>query len=214
MRIQTMILTVALLTAFSANAAEVTTAQGMDKIKSNMENSRKNKDEFSKSSQNANGNLAEIRKNKDAHNNQKKMINQELAKTNEAFKKLSQQEREIATLMESEKQKLNLEEKQMQMLQGQLEQLRKNQEARKAIIDDYQNQLNQAGSRKNEWKQREQNLKSQESQSNESIKSAGVEENNWMNKKAGIDKDLKNWTGEAASNQKIHDTFQGFAEGK
>lgn len=208
------ILPIALVIGMSAHAAEVSTAQGMEKIKSNMESSKKNRDEFSKSSQAAGGNLAEVRKSKDAHSQQKKVISAELAKTNEAFKKLSQQEREIVTLMESEKQKLNLEEKQLQMLQSQVEQLRKNQEARKAIIDDYQSQLNQAGQRKNEWKQREQNLKSQELQSSESIKSAGVEESNWMTKKAAVDKDLKQWTGEAASNQKIHETFRGFAEGK
>lgn len=211
---RTLILSTALLLSFTANAAEVSTAQGMEKIKSNMENSRKNKEEFNKGAQAATGNLAEVRKNKDSHNQQKKAISAELAKTNEAFKKLSQQEREITTLMESEKQKLALEEKQMQMLQSQIEQLRKNQEARKAIIDDYQNQLGQAGSRKNEWKQREQNLKSQEQQSSESIKSASNEETNWLGKKAAVEKDLKYWTGEAASNQKIHDTFQGFAEGK
>jgi uncharacterized membrane-anchored protein YhcB (DUF1043 family) len=88
--------------------------------------------------------LVEIKKNKDGLQQQKKTINTELAKTNEAYKKLSQQEREITMLMESEKEKLKLEEKQMQMLNAQIEQLKKNQDARKAIIDDYQNQLNQA----------------------------------------------------------------------
>jgi chromosome segregation ATPase len=170
-----LLLTATLLASLTTFATEITTADGMAKIKTNMENSKKNKEEFSRSVQVVASNLTQIKKNKDGLQQQKKTINTELAKTNEAYKKLNQQEREIATLIDSEKAKLQLEEKQMQMLSSQMEQLKKNQDARKAIIDDYQNQLNQAGARKNEWKQREQGLKSQEQQNNNSIKNVRTE---------------------------------------
>ena len=197
-----------------ATAAEVTTQLGMEKIKNNAINAKKNKDEHSRNLQVVNGNLAEIKKNKVALQQQKKNVVAELQKNAEAFVKLSQQEKEITVLIGAEKEKLHNEEKQMEVMQTQYEQLKKNQEMRQALITHYQTQLTQAGARKNEWKGREASLKNQDNQTNEAIRNISSAETNWANKKSGYEKDTKHWTAESTNRQKIHDTYQGIAEGK
>jgi chromosome segregation ATPase len=211
---KTVILITTIGISLIAHGAEIATNQGLQKIKSNAESSRKNRDEIKKNLQVVTGNLNEIKKNKDALTQQKKNVSTELIKNIDAYKKLSQQEKEIVVLIGAEKTKLKTEESQMQQLANQIGQLRKNQEQRQAIIAEYQIQLHQAVQRKNEWKQREQILQNQEQQSSEAIRKISSEENTWLSKKTAYEKDHKKWTNEAANHQKIHDTYQGFANGK
>ena len=198
----------------SASAEEYTSAQGMAKIKNNVTVSKKNKDEYDKNLQVVKDNLSEIKRTKDQTLAQKKGVTSELTKSADALKKISQQEKELQALQETEKEKLKIEEKQVQQLQAQIDQIKKNQEQRQAIIGEYQNQLSLISGRKTEWKERETKLKAQDNQLDESVRKLASDESTWNGKKQTYEKELKRWSAESSRTQRIHDTYQGIAEGK
>jgi chromosome segregation ATPase len=215
MKTTTLTLTLIAALSFSqAHAEALSASEGLAKLKTNAENSAKNKAEYDKNLEVVNSNVNEIKKTKEATLNQKKNISTELVKNSDSIKKLTGQEKEISVLIEKEKEKMSTEEKQMQQLQALVEQVKKNQAERTQIIADYQAQLNSTVARRNEWKDRENKLKTQENQMSESLRNIATEENTWLGKKATYEKEQKRWTAEAGKQRKIHDTFQGLAEGK
>lgn len=214
---KTATLTLTLLAALSfsnANAQALSASEGLAKLKTNVENSAKNKAEYDKNLEVVNGNMNEIKKTKEAALKQKNNVSSELVKNSESIKKLTGQEKEIMALIDKEKEKMSTEEKQMQQLQALVEQVKKNQAERTQIIADYQAQLNATVARRNEWKDRENKLKNQETQMNESLKTIAAEESTWLGKKTKYEKEQKRWTAEAGKQRKIHDTYQGLVEGK
>lgn len=212
---KTTILALLLTLSFAAAQAEPLTAQkGLDKIKSNLENAKKNKDEFEKNLELVNTNMNEIKKTKDAIQAQKKNVSYELVKNTESMSKIASQEREINTLIAKEREKFGVETKQLEQLQGLADQIKKNQEQRNMILADYQSQLSIALTRKTEWKDRETQLRNQESKATESLRGIASDESGWSVKKQKYEKESKRWSAEAQKQQKIHDSYQGLAEGK
>ncbi|MEQ1723728.1 MAG: hypothetical protein ABL930_11170, partial [Pseudobdellovibrio sp.] len=156
----TSILTLLTLTLFTLhlNAEPLSASKGLEKIKTNLENAKKNKSEYDKNLELVKSNVVEVQKAKESTLAQKKMVNSEIAKNNESLKKIQNQERDITAYIAKEGDKIKVENKQIEQLQNLMTQIKKNQEQRNAIIADYQTQLNAANNHKKAWKDREDQL--------------------------------------------------------
>lgn len=202
------------MTCTAAMAEPLTAAKGLEKIKTNLDAAKNNRDEYDRNLNTVNINMNEIKKSKDAIQRQKSAINSELAKNSESVAKIATQEKEINNLIAKEREKLTQEQKQMDQLQSLMDQIKKNQEIRNQVLADYQTQLAVAQARKAEWKERENQLKQQEAKTTESLRGIASDESNWIGKKQKFEKEKGRWTAEAQKHQKIHDSYQGLSEGK
>lgn len=188
--------------------------QGLDKIKTNFENSKANKNEYDKNLNIVNSNITEISKAKAAVIKQKNDVSSEIVKNNESLKKVMIQEKEIQAYIKAEEDKVAAESKQVEQLEGLIAQIKKNQEQRAAIIASYQEQLKTTSDEKVAWKNREGELRAQEGETIKVIRGVASEEANWMNRKKGYEIEVKRWSAEAEKQQKIFDTYQGLKEEK
>lgn len=211
---KSIILTALVIAAFTSTAyAEPTTAtQGLDKIKTNLENAKANQKEYDRNLEVVSKNLKEVAKAKETYLKQKESVSTEIVKNNDSLKKVLVQERDIGALLTQEKEKLQTETKQLEQLEKMIAQIKQNQGQREAIIADYQNQMRMTAEEKKAWKDRESELRAQESKTIQSVRTIATEESNWSNKKKGYEGELKRWVAESEKQQKIHDTYKGLAE--
>ena len=197
-----------------AYAEPLTAEKGLEKIKINLENAKKNKIEYDKNLELVKNNVLEVQKAKETTLSQKKQISSEISKNNDSLKKINQQERTIAAYIAKENDKINLESKQIEQLQAMINQIKKNQEQRSTIIEDYQNQLATNNILKKAWKEREEQLKDQEAKTLQALRSISSEETTWVNKKKKYEGEVKRWSIESEKQQKIHDVYEGLSEKK
>ena len=211
---KSILLTALVIASFTSTAyAEPTTAtQGLDKIKTNLENAKANQKEYDRNLDVVSKNLKEVAKAKETYLKQKESVSTEIVKNNDSLKKVLVQERDISTLLTQEKEKLQTETKQLDQLEKMIAQIKQNQGQREAIIADYQNQMRMTAEEKKAWKDRESELRAQESKTMQSVRTIATEESNWSNKKKGYEGELKRWVAESEKQQKIHDTYKGLAE--
>lgn len=201
-------------TATLANAEPMTAAKGLDRIKSNLENAKANQKEYDRNLEIVNKNIGEISKAKNNIQKQKDAVSAEIVQNNESLKKVILQEKEIAGLLAKEKEKLAQETKQLEQLEKVIDQIKQNQTQRQTNITEYENQLRINGDEKKAWKDREGELRAQESKTIQSIRGLASEESNWTNKKKGYEGEAKRWSSEVEKQQRIQDTYQGMAEQK
>ncbi len=207
----TTILAGLLVASFTAEAEPMTANNGLDKIKLNLDHSKANKQEYDRNLDIVSKNVNEVVKAKTTVQKQKETVSVEIVKNNDSLKKVLLQERDINQLIAQEKEKQQAELKQIQQLEQVLTQVKENQVKREAIITDYQNQLKMTGDEKKSWKEREGELRAQESKTIQSIRTLASEESTWLNKKKGYEGESKRWASESDKQQKIHDTYQGLA---
>lgn len=205
---------VALLFTQISFAEPLTAQQGLDRIKNNVENSKANQKEYEKNLEIVNRNISEISKAKTTVMRQKESVTGEILQNNESLKKVLVQEKDLTTLLSQEKEKLATETKQLEQLEKMIAQIKQNQIQREAIIADYQSQIQLTAEEKKAWKDREAELRAQESKTIQTIRTIASEENNWSNKKKGYEGESRRWSAEAEKQQKIQDTYQGLANGK
>lgn len=204
----------ALILPLTLQAQVLTASKGLEKIKTNLENAKKNKVEYDKNLDLVKTNVHEVQKVKEATLAQKKLVAGEIAKNSTSLKKVLLQERDINIYIAKENDKIALETKQIEQLQSMINQIKKNQEQRSLIIVDYKGQLAAAERSKKEWKSREDQLRTQENQTAQALRTIASEEATWVNKKKKYESEIKRWTSESEKQQKIHDLYQGLAEGK
>lgn len=201
-------------TASLAYAEPMTAAKGLERIKSNLENAKSNEKEYDRNLDIVNKNIGEISKAKGTIQKQKDSVSGEIVQNNESLKKVIVQEKEIAALLANEKNKLAQESKQLEQLEKVIEQIKQNQTQRQANIAEYENQLRVNGDEKKAWKDREGELRAQESKTIQSLRGLASEEANWNNKKKGYEGEAKRWSSEVEKQQRIQDTYQGMADQK
>lgn len=211
---KSIILIALVIAAFTsaAYAEPITAAQGLDKIKTNLENAKANQKEYDRNLEVVSKNLKEVTKAKETYLKQKEAVSTEIVKNNDSLKKVLVQERDITVLLTQEKEKLQTETKQLDLLEKMIAQIKQNQGQRQAVIADYQNQMRMTAEEKKAWKDRETELRAQESKTIQSVRTIASEESNWGNKKKGYEGELKRWVAESEKQQKIHDTYKGLAE--
>ena len=202
------------LAALNVQAETTTAAAGLDKIKTNVQNSKANQKEYDRNLKVVSKNLAEVNKAKSTYLKQKETVSTEIVKNNDSLKKVLVQERDIATLLTQEKEKLQAETKQLEQLEKMTAQIKQNQVQRETNIADYQNQLRMTTDEKKAWKDREGELRSQEAKTIQSVRTIATEEAAWSNKKKGYEGELKRWGAETEKQQRIQDTYQGLAAQK
>ncbi|MBC7457436.1 MAG: hypothetical protein H7235_04105 [Bdellovibrionaceae bacterium] len=188
--------------------------KGLDKIRTNFENSKANKNEYDKNLNIVNTNITEISKAKAAVIKQKNDVSTEIVKNNDSLKKVLNQEKEIQAYIKSEEDKVAAESKQVEQLEGLITKIKNNQEQRAAIIANYQEQLKTTSDEKVAWKAREGELRTQEGETIKVVRGVASEEVNWTNRKKGYEIEVKRWSAEAEKQQKIFDTYQGLKEEK
>jgi chromosome segregation ATPase len=196
----------------TVNAETYSTQDGMDRIGSNVKNSKLNQKEYEKNLGTVNGNLTEITKAKTDVMQIKQDVTKEILSNNDSLKKVLLQEREINQLISQEKQKIEVEQKQLQQLEALTTQIRSNIEKRNQYIADYQNQVLVNQSEKKAWKDREAELRAQEGQVIDNLRTIASEEKNWTNKKKGYELEVRRWSAESEKQQKVLDTYQGLKE--
>lgn len=205
---------IVLITGFQAFAAPpVTAKEGLEKIRMNLENAKKNKIEYDKNLERVIANVTEVQKVKDSTLLQKKTVDSEISRNNDSLKKVSAQEKDINSYLTKEKDKLTAEDKQVEQLQKMILQVKSNQDQRRQIIDNYQNQMNAVLNNKKAWKERENQLKAQGDKTAQALRSISSEESNWVKKKKKYETEAKRWASESEKQQKIHDAYKGLAEG-
>jgi chromosome segregation ATPase len=209
-----LILNLGLQVQAASNTPPMTAQQGLEKIKTNLENAKKNKLEYDKNLEKVIANVGEVQKAKEATLIQKKTLDYELVKNSESLKKLSSQEKDLTGLSAKEKEKLASEDKQIDQLQKMITQIKNNQEQRHQILQNYDNQLAALNNNRKSWKDRETNLKTQQGKTTQALRSIASEESTWVSKKKKYEGEVKRWALESEKQQKIHDTYQGLAEGK
>lgn len=202
------------LFALNLEAQPLTATKGIEKIKTNLENAKKNKVEYDKNLELVKANVLEVKKAKDATLNQKKMVYSEIVKNTSALKKMNQQTQLVNNLITKEQEKIAAETKQIEQLQSMINQIKTQQEQRHLIIKDYQQQLSTAEAHKKTWQNREAELRLQETKTIDSLRTLASEEATWTSKKKKYENELKRWSAEAEKQQRIHDTYQALAEGK
>lgn len=210
-------LTMVLFTMTAATTAKADLYKadaGLDKIKSNVENSAANQKEYDKNLSTVSNNVAEITKAKTTVQKQKDAVSGEIVQNNESLKKIIFQEREITQAITTEKEKLALETKQLEQLEKMMTQIKKNQEQRNALIADYQSQLNINQDEKKAWKGRETELRAQEGKTIQTLRGLASDESTWKNKQKGYEIEVKRWAAETEKQQKIYDTYQGLKDSK
>ncbi|MBC7419648.1 MAG: hypothetical protein H7328_02875 [Bdellovibrio sp.] len=207
----TTILTGLLLASYAVRAEPMTANNGLDKIKSNLDNSKSNKQEYERNLAIVSKNVNEVVKAKTTVQKQKETVSGEIVKNNDSLKKVLLQERDINQLIVQEKENQQAEAKQLEQLEQMILQVKQNQAKREAVIADYQSQLKMTGDEKKSWKDREGELRVQESKTIQSIRTLASEESTWLNKKKGYEGESKRWASESEKQQKIHDTYQGLA---
>ncbi|OFZ31271.1 MAG: hypothetical protein A2622_01370 [Bdellovibrionales bacterium RIFCSPHIGHO2_01_FULL_40_29] len=207
-------LTLITITALSLNvfAEPMAARDGLEKIKTNVENAKSNQKEYDRNLEVVKKNIAEINKAKSTFLKQKEVVSTEIVKNNDSLKKVMVQERDLNILMTQEKEKLQTETKQLEQLEKMIAQIKMNQVQREANIAEYQNQLRSTTDEKKAWKDRESELRAQESKTIQAVRTIANEESTWSNKKKGYEGELKRWSAEAEKQQKIQATYQGLAE--
>ncbi len=200
--------------SMSVNADPVTAANGLDKIKTNVENSKANQKEYDRNLKVVSKNLDEVGKAKSTYLKQKEVVSAEILKNNDSLKKVLVQERDLTVLLTQEKEKLQTETKQLEQLEKLTAQIKMNQVQRESLIADYQNQLHMSADEKKAWKDRESELRAQESKTIQAVRTIATEETTWTSKKKGYEGEIKRWSAEAEKQQKIQDTYQGLADQK
>ena len=209
----TLISTLAMIfVATSAQAESMTASQGLDKIKTNLENAKANQKEYDRNLDVVSKNLKEVGKAKETYLKQKETVSTEIVKNNDSLKKVLVQERDLSALLTAEKEKLQTETKQLEQLEKMIAQIKMNQAQRETIVADYQDQMRMTADEKKAWKDREGELRAQESKTIQSVRTIAMEETTWSNKKKGYEGELKRWVAESEKQQKIRDTYKGLAE--
>lgn len=198
--------------AISTQAETYSTQDGLDRIGNNVKNSKLNQKEYEKNLYTVNGNMNEITKAKTDVMKVKDSVTKEILSNNDSLKQVILQERDINTLITQEKQKIEIEQKQLQQLETLTNQIRGNIEKRNQNITDYQNQLLVNQTEKKAWKDREAELRTQEGQVIENLRTIATEERTWGNKKKGYELEVKRWAAESDKQQKVLDTYQGLKE--
>ena len=210
-----LILTLATVLFASVSFADpYTTNDGLEKIKTNVENAKANEKEYDKNLATVSKNLDEINKARSTVLKQKEGVSGEIVQNNEALKKVVLQEREIAQLMAAEKQKFETEAKQIEQLTAMITQIKQNQTQREALIADYQSQLGQNQEEKKAWKGRDTELRVQEGKTIQTLRGLASEESQWKSKQKGYEIEVKRWSAESEKQQKIYDTYQGLKDEK
>lgn len=208
------ILTLALLTTATTFAEQYTANQGLEKIKTNFDNSKLNKNEYEKNLGTVTTNLNELSKAKSSVVNQKSAVSQEILSNNESMKKILIQEKEIQAAIKEEQTKMQVEKQQIENLEKVIAQIKQNQIKREEIIAGYEAQLKSNSDEKLVWKNRETELRNQEAETIKALRGIASEETTWQNKKKGYELEVKRWSAETEKQQKIYDTYQGLKNGQ
>lgn len=203
------LLSTTLLLSAQSYGETFTTEDGLSKLNENSKNAKLNQKEYEKNLGTVSTNLVEINKAKTTVQQAKDKVTTEILSNNESLKKVLIQEREIQALVTAEQQKIDAEKKQLEQLEMLTKQIQGNIEKREQNIADYNSQLLINQGEKKAWKDREGELRGQEAQVIENLRTIASEERTWGNKKKGYELEVKRWSAESERQQKVYETYKG-----
>lgn len=193
-------------------SAETTAAQGLEKIKTNVNNSKTNLGEYQRNLKTVDKNIGEIQKAKSVVNEQRKAVVSSFEENKKSLIKVDAQEKELVGLMKEEQSKKALEERKIQELQAMLTKLQDNIAKRDANIADYETQLSSIQEEKKIWASRGEQIKQQGALVDQRNRSLATAENEWKNKKKGYEGEVNRWSKEVDRQEKLQDNYTSLKE--
>jgi chromosome segregation ATPase len=204
---------VGLLIADNASA-QTSAKDGLNKISTNLDNTKANLSEYKENLGIVQDNMAEVAKAKSRVLEQQKSVNAQIDSNNKSLAKIAGEEKQLNQLIADEKNKSALEDKKIQELEAVIAKLHDNQKKREANVSDYQLQLNQIQEEKKLWQSRAQTLKDQSQDVAQKMKSVNSDEALWKNKQKGYQGEISRWSKEVDRQQKIYDSYSALAQGR
>jgi len=196
----------------SMASAETTAKEGLEKIKTNLGNSKANLGEYQKNLKTVDKNIGEIQKAKTQVDDQRKTVQTSFEDNKKSLVKVGAQEKELQTLLADEKSKKALEEKKLQDLQAMMTKIQENIQKRDANIADYELQMNSIQEEKKVWTTRGEQIKQQGQVVDQRTRALATSENDWKNKKKGYEGEVGRWTKEVDRQQKLNDNYTSLTE--
>ena len=190
------------------HATAMIAQEGLDKITTNLENSKANLNDHQANLGVVTANITEVAKSKVSTQKEKDVITNEILKNNEALKKVILQEKELQQMVNQETQDQAEEEKKIQELTKVLADLEAAQKKRHDVIEDYKKQIVMVNEEKTAWKSREANLREQENGNITVLRNIATVEVNLANKKKSYEAAVAKWALEVRNQQKIYDSYQ------
>lgn len=192
--------------------AETTAKDGLEKIKSNVNNSKANLGEYQRNLKSVDKNIGEIQKAKAQVDDQRKTVVTQYEENKKSLVKVAAQEKELQTLMAEEKNKKALEEKKLHDLQVTMTKLQENIAKRDANLMDYETQMSSIQEEKKIWASRGDQIKQQGALVDQRNRSLTTSENDWKNKKKGYEGEVGRWSKEVDRQQKLQDNYTSLTE--
>jgi chromosome segregation ATPase len=196
----------------SAVLAETTAKEGLEKIKSNVNNSKANLGDYQKNLKSVEKNLGEIQKAKVQVDGQRKTVVTQYEENKKSLVKVATQEKELQALMVEEKNKKAQEEKKLLDLQTMMNKVQENITKRDANLLDYETQMSSIQEEKKIWASRGEQIKQQGALVDQRNRSLATSENDWRNKKKGYEGEVGRWSKEVDRQQKLQDNYTSLTE--
>ena len=194
--------------------AETTAKEGLQKIKSNLDNSQVNLQEYEKNLKIVEGNMTEVNKAKAQVEAQKTEVLQHTTDNDKALHRLNEQEKELQGLITAENEKLTVEAQKVKELEATILKIKETQKKREQNIADYQLQKNQLQEEKKIWNARGATIKEQSEQVAQKLKTLSSEETEWRLKQKGYQAEVKRWSQEVDRQKKINESYKSLSEVK
>jgi chromosome segregation ATPase len=207
--------TVVLISLIATNAfAQSSTEDGLNRMKSNYENSEYNVQEYQKNSKIVDENLAEVLKAKKEVADQKSQLQSAFQKNQQGLKVYDDQAKEVQKTIDSETKMLKTEEQKMIEAQAVIQKIKDNQDKRQKNLLEYQKQLAQIDKDKADWKNRSENFKKQWDELTKRLQEIGQVESELKNKQKGYQGEIGRWKREADKNKKLYNEYSNMSQQK
>jgi chromosome segregation ATPase len=194
--------------------AQTTAQEGLGKLKTNLNNSKMNLQDYQKNLKIVDANVVEVSKARAQVEEQKQKAAASLKENNEKLAALDKNELEINKLIAVEQKEIQSEDQKIQELQKVINQLKDNQAKRNQNILGYQEQLKQQQKDKLEWKTRGDQINKSYSNLEARSKSLISQENDWKAKQRGYQGEVSRWQKEVERQGKLNDNYQSLSEVK
>ncbi len=197
-----------------AAMSQTSAKDGLDRLKTNFENSKSNLNDYQKNLKIVDENVAEVLKAKATIVQQEKEVTKAADENQKSLKAAEMREAEVNQAIAEEQKQIAIEEQKNAELEKLSMQLRDNQKKRQANIASYQEQLKAIASERKDWKTRTEQVAKTQSQVKAKVNSLTTQETEWKNKKLGYQGEVTRWGKEVEREKKLVETYSSLADVK
>ncbi|MEI7973462.1 MAG: hypothetical protein WCH11_03750 [Bdellovibrio sp.] len=195
-----------------ASSIKTSAKEGLDKLRTNVENSKANLQEYQSQLKVVETNIEEVLKARAQVEYQNQQLQVAQKEKLEQLHLLEQQSKSLQTFMAEEQKLIAQEGESIEDLERQIRQLRENQEKRKQLIVQYQEQERLLETQSQKWKLRGEELQKNQGRIHSRLQSVSSQEKEWRNKKRGYEGEITRWQKELIRNQKLFSDAENLAD--